>query len=77
MWFVLSLITIFFWGGSDLFSKMGSKPTDKYSHWKIVVAVGTVMGLHATLELITGTAVQPIDLIKYLPATAGYIASMM
>lgn len=77
MWFVLSLITIFFWGGSDLFSKMGSKPTDKYSHWKIVIAVGTVMGLHATFELITGTAFQPIDFIKYLPATACYISSMI
>lgn len=77
MWFLLSLITIFFWGGSDLFSKMGSKPTDKYSHWKIVIAVGTVMGLHATFELLTGTDFQPMDFIKYLPATACYISSMI
>ena len=77
MWFILSLVTIFFWGGSDLFSKMGSKPTDKYSHWKIVIAVGTVMGIHATIELLTGTAFQPIDFIKYLPATACYISSMI
>ena len=46
-WFVLSLIAILFWSGSDLFSKMGSKPEDKYSHWKMVMAVVTVMGLHA------------------------------
>lgn len=77
MWFVLSLITIFFWGGSDLFSKMGSKPTDKYSHWKIVIAVGTVMGIHATLEILTGTNFQPIDFVKYLPATFCYITSMV
>ena len=43
-----------FWGGSDLFSKIGSKPEDKYSHWKIVMAVGLVMGIHATVELLTG-----------------------
>ncbi len=77
MWFILSLITVFFWGGSDLFSKMGSKPTDKYSHWKIVIAVGTVMGIHATAELLLGTEFSPIDFIKYLPATACYISSMI
>ena len=77
MWFILSLIAIMFWGGSDLFSKMGSEPTDKYSHWKIVVAVGTVMGLHATFEILTGTKFYPIDFIKYLPASALYIGSMV
>ena len=77
MWFILSLITIFFWGGSDLFSKMGSKSTDKYSHWKIVIAVGTVMGIHATISVLTGTEFQPIDFIHYLPATFCYIASMI
>lgn len=77
MWFILSLIAIIFWGGSDLFSKMGSKPTDKYSHWKIVIAVGTVMGIHATIELIGGTAFQPIDFIKYAPATVFYVSSMI
>lgn len=77
MWFILSLVTIFFWGGSDLFSKIGSKPTDKYSHWKIVIAVGTVMGIHATVELITGTYFEPMDFIRYLPASACYITSMI
>ena len=46
-WFVLSLIAILFWSGSDLFSKMGSKPEDKNSHWKMVIAVGTVIGPHS------------------------------
>ena len=27
-WFLLSLIAILFWSGSDLFSKMGAKPED-------------------------------------------------
>ena len=66
-----------FWGGSDLFSKMGSKPTDKYSHWKIVIAVGTVMGLHATFELLTGAEFHPIDFIKYSPAIIFYVSSMI
>lgn len=77
MWFILSLITIAFWGGSDLFSKMGSKSTDKYSHWKIVVAVGTVMGIHATFELLTGTKFYIEDFIKYSPAIIFYISSMI
>ena len=77
MWCILSLVSIMFWGGSDLFSKMGSKPTDKYSHWKIVIAVGTVMGLHATFELLTGTEFYPIDFIKYSPAIIFYVSSMI
>ena len=77
MWFILSLIAIVFWGGSDLFSKMGSKSTDKYSHWKIVIAVGTVMGIHATVSILTGTKFEPIDFINYLPATFCYITSMI
>lgn len=77
MWFILSLIAIAFWGGSDLFSKIGSKPDDKYSHWKIVSAVGLVMGIHATVEILTGTEFNPRDFISYFPATALYISSMI
>ena len=40
MWFLYSIIALLCWSGSDLFSKMGSKPDDKYSHWKMVMAVG-------------------------------------
>ncbi len=77
MWFILSLVTIFFWGGSDLFSKIGSPASDKYSHWKIVMSVGLVMGIHATIELATGTVFFPVDFIKYLPASFCYILSMI
>ena len=77
MWFILSLTAIVFWGGSDLFSKIGSPSDDKYSHWRIVMAVGAVMGLHATIELITGTKFEPLDFIRYFPATALYISSMI
>lgn len=78
IWFILALATIVCWGGSDLFSKMGSKSTDKYSHWKIVVAVGTVMGLHATYEItLGGTAFYPKDFIAYAPAIIFYVSSMI
>lgn len=77
MWFLLSVIAIIFWGGSDLFSKIGSPTEDKYSHWRIVMAVGAVMGIHATVELISGAEFYPIDFIRYLPATALYISSMI
>lgn len=77
MWFILSLITIFFWGGSDLFSKIGSTSDDKYSHWKIVIAVGTVMGVHATVQLLTGTPFDPKDFISYSPAIICYVSSMI
>lgn len=75
--FVLSLIAILFWSGSDLFSKMGSKPDDKYSHWKMVMAVGAVMGLHAIIMLALGTPFHPRDIITYMPASAMYILSMV
>ena len=56
---------------------MGSKPTDKYSHWKIVIAVGIVMGIHATAELMTGTEFYPADFINYAPAIICYVSSMI
>ncbi len=77
MWFILALITIVCWGGSDLFSKIGSPADDKYSHWKIVMAVGTVMGIHATVEIALGTQFNVQDFINYLPATFCYILSMI
>lgn len=76
-WFFLSLIAILFWSGSDLFSKIGSKPDDKYSHWKMVMAVGLVMGLHAILMIATGTPFRLADILAYLPASFLYILSMI
>lgn len=77
MWFWLSLIAIFFWSGSDLFSKMGSKPDDKYSHWKMVMAVGTVMGIDAVFELCRSAQFRLSDMVTYMPASALYILSMI
>lgn len=76
-WFFLSLIAILFWSGSDLFSKMGSKPEDQYSHWKMVMAVGLVMGIHAVFLILTGTPFHLADIVTYLPASFLYILSMI
>ena len=76
-WFFLSLVAILFWSGSDLFSKMGSKPEDKYSHWKMVMAVGLVMGAHAIFLILTGTPFALSDIVTYLPASFLYILSMI
>ena len=77
MWLILALTALLFWSGSDLFSKMGSKPNDKYSHWKLVIAVGLVMGIHAIIEMLTGTPVSFQAILYYLPASSMYILSMI
>lgn len=78
MWFWLAIITLLCWSGSDLFSKIGCRdPKDKYSHLKMVMAVGVVMGLHAAYEIFVGGVEINIDiLLTYLPVSLLYIASM-
>lgn len=77
MWFVFALITALAWGGADLFYKKGSDPDDRFSHIKIVIMVGLVMGIHATAYmLIKGITFDPTDLLRYLPVSALYILSM-
>ncbi|NCC08447.1 MAG: hypothetical protein EOM30_10545 [Clostridia bacterium] len=76
-WFILALIAILFWSGSDVFSKVGSKADDKYSHWKMVMAVGIVMGAHAIFLIATGTSFNLFDIITYMPASFLYILAMV
>ncbi len=78
MWFWLSLITLICWSGSDLFSKIGCRDAkDKYSHLKMVMAVGVVMGLHAMYEIfVNGTEISFDIMMTYLPVSLLYIASM-
>lgn len=78
MWFVLSLVALLCWSGSDLFSKIGSKPDDKYSQWKMVIAVGLIMGIHAAFEIfVNGVQINWSAILTYLPASALYISSMV
>ena len=77
MWFVFSIFTVFSWAGSDLFSKKGTRPDDKFSYLRIIITVGTVMGLHAiAYMLITGVDYHPFFIIQYLPVSFMYIFSM-
>lgn len=77
MWFI-SIIALLCWSGSDLFSKMGTKHNDKLSHWKVGIAVGLVMGIHAIYEItIGGVPFTFSDIITYLPASVLYIGSMV
>jgi hypothetical protein len=52
MWFILAIVALLCWSGSDLFSKKGTIQKDKYSHWRVIFAVGAIMGLHAVITLI-------------------------
>ena len=78
MWFWFSLIALLFWSGSDLFSKIGCRDgSDKYSHLKMVMAVGLVMGLHAAYEIFIGGTEMSLNIIlTYLPVSVLYILSM-
>ena len=77
-WFIFSIITLLCWSGSDFFSKIGCRDaSDKYSHLKMVMAVGIVMGLHAAYEVFVGGVVITWDVIlTYLPVSLLYILSM-
>ena len=78
MWFWLALIALLCWSGSDLFSKIGCRdPKDPYSHLKMVMAVGAVMGLHACFEIFVGGVEISLGIIlTYLPVSILYILSM-
>lgn len=78
MWFWLALIALLCWSGSDLFSKIGCRDaSDRYSHLKMVIAVGVVMGLHACFEIfVNGTVINLSIILTYLPVSLLYILSM-
>ncbi|MDO4983006.1 MAG: EamA family transporter [Eubacteriales bacterium] len=78
MWFWFSLIALLCWSGSDLFSKIGCQDEqDRYSHLKMVMAVGLVMGLHAIFQILfNGVEMNAHVILKYLPVSLLYIVSM-
>ncbi len=77
-WFWFSVITLLCWSGSDFFSKIGCRDaSDKYSQFKMVMAVGLVMGLHAMYEIFLGGVEISFAVIwTYLPFSLLYIGSM-
>ena len=78
MWFTFAVIALLCWSGSDLFSKIGCQDaSDKYSHLKMVMAVGVVMGLHALYQIFFhGVEMSWHVMITYLPVSMLYILSM-
>jgi drug/metabolite transporter (DMT)-like permease len=76
-WLFFSVATALLWGAAELFYKKGARPDEKYSHLKICVWVGIVMGAHAIFTLLTQDInYNPINLIRYLPVSLFYIISM-
>ncbi|MBQ3424791.1 MAG: DMT family transporter [Clostridia bacterium] len=78
MWFWFAVIALLCWSGSDLFSKIGCQDSrDKYSHLKMVMAVGVVMGLHAAYEIFfQHVEINGSIILTYLPVSLLYILSM-
>lgn len=77
MWFIFAIISLLSWGTADLFYKIGTDPKDKYSHYKIVIMVGLVMGIHAISYIIyNDISYDPMNMIIYLPVSSMYILSM-
>ena len=76
-WLFFSIATALLWGTAELFYKKGARPDEKYSHLKICVWVGIVMGAHAIFTLLTqDIGYNPVNLIRYLPVSLMYIISM-
>lgn len=77
-WFWLSIIALLCWSGSDFFSKIGCRDaSDKYSQYKMVTAVGVIMGIHAAFEIFVGGVEISWQVIwTYLPVSLLYIGSM-
>ena len=77
-WFWFSIIALLCWSGSDFFSKIGCRDaSDKYSQYKMVTAVGVVMGIHAAIEIFVGGVEISWQVIwTYLPVSLLYIGSM-
>jgi len=79
MWFFFALLTMLFWGGADLFYKMGARPTERCTHLKTTIMVGAVMGIHATFYWIINAGEVSFtfgDIIRYFPVSFFYITSM-
>ena len=76
-WLFFSIATTVLWGAAELFYKKGALPNEKYSHLKICICVGAVMGLHAIFTLLTQDInYNPINIIRYLPVSLFYIITM-
>ncbi len=69
IFFIFSILALLCWSGSDLFSKMGTRENDKNSHWKVVFAVGLIMGIHFFITLIGGMVIDKTVGVKNVSQT--------
>lgn len=81
-WFVFALVATLGWGFADMFYKKGTDEDDRYSHLKISVWVGLVMGVcaiallpFAETKFSAGSLM--VNAFKYSPASLAYIVSMV
>ncbi len=75
MFYLFSILALLCWSGSDLFSKMGTRERDKNSHWKVVFAVGLIMGIHFFITLIGGAIIDNtvgVDAVPKMVASVFY-----
>lgn len=70
LYYFLSILALLCWSGSDLFSKTGTREQDKNSHWKVVFAVGSIMGLHFLITVIGGAVIDSTVGVDSLPKIA-------
>ena len=76
-WLFFSIATALLWGTAELFYKKGARPDEQYSHLKICVWVGVIMGIHAVYTLLTqDIGYNPMNLLAYAPVSLFYIISM-
>ena len=76
-WLFFSIATALLWGTAELFYKKGAQPNEKFSHLKISVWVGVVMGIHAVYTLLTKDIhYNPVNILVYMPVSLLYILSM-
>ena len=70
--FIFSVVAMLAWSGSDFFSKQGTQIKDKNSHWKVVFAVGLIMGIHFVITLIGGAIIEDPESVPAFVASLFY-----
>ena len=77
MWLLSTSIAFFTWALVSIFYKITGK-VDEYTHLKTGVLVGLIMGGHALVYMIyKGLGINFMGVLKYLPISILYIASMI
>ena len=78
MWFICALLTALGWGIADIFYKKASVREEKYSHLKICIFVGIIMGIHAVFVILfQNIHYNPINIIYYFPVSFMYFFAMV